>query len=80
MNRPLTDLATIAKLAEGGFNRVLQATFNDGYAIIARLPYHVTVPKHYAVASEAATLDFLRSQGVAVPKSLATRWIQIPSV
>ncbi|OJD21352.1 hypothetical protein ACJ73_07308 [Blastomyces percursus] len=70
VNRPLTDLAAIAKLTEGGFNRVLQAIFNDDYTIIARLPYRITVPKHYAVASEAATLDFLRSQGIAVPKVL----------
>lgn len=38
---------------------MLQANFDDGYAVIARLPYNTTVPKHYAVASEAATLGFL---------------------
>lgn len=71
VDRPAGSLASIEKLAEGGFNRVLQATFDDGYAVIARLPYSTTVPKHYAVASEAATLDLLRSHGIPVPKVLA---------
>ncbi|KAJ9374479.1 hypothetical protein DTO282F9_1375 [Paecilomyces variotii] len=70
VSRPVSDLASIVKLAEGGFNRVLQATFNDDYAVIARIPYHTTVPKYRAVASEAATLDLLRSRGVPVPKVL----------
>ncbi|RLL95011.1 hypothetical protein CFD26_101573 [Aspergillus turcosus] len=69
--RPVSDLACLSKLAEGGFNRVLQATFNDGYEVIVRLPYRLTVPKHLATASEAATLDLLRHNGVPVPKVLA---------
>ncbi|PYH82672.1 kinase-like protein [Aspergillus uvarum CBS 121591] len=64
-------VASITKLAEGGFNRVLQITFDDGYAVLARLPYKTTFPKHYAVASEAATLALLRAHGVPVPKVLA---------
>ncbi|KAF7712895.1 Uncharacterized protein PECH_002549 [Penicillium ucsense] len=71
VGRRLNGVASITKLAEGGFNRVLQITFNDGYAILARLPYKTTVPKHYAVASEAATLALLRAHGVPVPKVLA---------
>lgn len=39
--------------------------------MIARLPYNTTVPKCHAVASEAATLGFLHSRGVPVPKVLA---------
>ena len=64
-------MVSITKLAEGGFNRVLQITFNDGYEVLARLPYKTTVPKHYTVASEAATLTLLRAHGVPVPKVLA---------
>lgn len=64
-------MASITKLAEGGFNRVLKITFNDGYAVLARLPYKTTVPKHYAVASEAATLRLLCAHGLPVPKVLA---------
>ncbi|KAJ5928331.1 kinase-like protein [Penicillium verhagenii] len=70
VGRPL-DGVSITKLAEGGFNRVLQITFNDGYTVLARLPYKSTVPRHYAVASEAATLAVLRAHGVPVPKVLA---------
>lgn len=36
--------------------------------MVARIPYPVTVPKHYAVASEVATMDFLRSSGLPVPQ------------
>ncbi|KZF22528.1 phosphotransferase family protein [Xylona heveae TC161] len=67
-DRHISELASIQKLAEGGFNRVLQATFNDGYEVLARLPYHHTVPKHHVIASEAATLGFLHSCGIPVPK------------
>ncbi|KAI9040990.1 aminoglycoside phosphotransferase family protein [Aspergillus affinis] len=71
VDRHFNNVASISKLAEGGFNRVLQITFNDGYAILARLPYKTTVPKYYAVASEAATLAVLRAHGIPVPKILA---------
>ncbi|KAJ5123986.1 uncharacterized protein N7515_007811 [Penicillium bovifimosum] len=71
VGRHVNDVASITKLAEGGFNRVLQVTFDDGYAVLARLPYKTTVPKHHAVASEAATLALLRAHGVPVPKVLA---------
>lgn len=70
VNRPIDRLTSISKLAEGGFNRPLQATFDDGYAVIARLPYSTTVPASYAVVSEAATLALLRARGVPVPKVL----------
>jgi aminoglycoside phosphotransferase (APT) family kinase protein len=49
----------------------LKITFNDGYAVLARLPYKTTVPKYHTVASEAATLVLLRAYGVPVPKVLA---------
>lgn len=71
VGRRLNDVASITKLSEGGFNRVLQITFSDGYAILARLPYKATVPKHHAVASEAATLALLRAHGLPVPNVLA---------
>lgn len=71
VGRHLNDLASITKLAEGGFNRILQVTFNDGYALLARLPYKTTVPRHHAVASEAATLTLLHAHGVPVPKVFA---------
>lgn len=70
LNRATTDIQSLNKLAEGGFNRVLQATFKDGVTVLARLPYPMLAPKHYAVASEAATLEHLRSLGIPVPKVL----------
>ncbi|KAK2731594.1 Phosphotransferase enzyme [Onygenales sp. PD_40] len=56
------------KLAEGGFNRVFLLDLEDGFQAIAKIPYPIAVPKHYATASEAATLQFLHSRGVPAPK------------
>lgn len=55
---------------KGGFNRVLQATFKDGYSVLARIPYNSTVPRGVVVASEAATLGLLRSRNIPVPRVL----------
>lgn len=42
---------------------------HDGFEMVARIPYPVTVPKFYAIASEVATMRFLRSSGLlSVPK------------
>jgi len=40
----------------------------DGFRLVGRIPYPATEPKHLIVASEVATLDFLRSHGMPVPK------------
>ena len=39
----------------------------DGFRMVARIPYPVTVPKYFAVASEVATMAALRSWGLPVP-------------
>ncbi|PWY90362.1 kinase-like protein [Aspergillus sclerotioniger CBS 115572] len=67
----ISDLRAFRKLSEGGFNRVFEATFSDGKHVIARLPYPSTVPEHYTVASEAATLDYLRLHGIFTPEVYA---------
>ena len=36
--------------------------------MVARIPYPFTVPKYYAVASEVATIDYLRFFGLPTPK------------
>ena len=36
--------------------------------MIARVPYPMTSPKYYAVASEVATIGYLRSSGLPAPK------------
>jgi hypothetical protein len=56
------------KLAEGGFNRTFLITMHDGFEMVARIPYPVMVPKFYAIASEVATMRFLRSSGLPVPE------------
>ncbi|EFR05253.1 hypothetical protein MGYG_08264 [Nannizzia gypsea CBS 118893] len=68
--RAESELTSITKLAEGGFNRVPQATFKDGYTVLARIPYNSMAPKSLAVASEAATLGLLHARGLPVPKVL----------
>ncbi|CAG8180979.1 unnamed protein product [Penicillium salamii] len=59
---------SMIKLSEGGFNRVLLATMEDGFKAIVKIPYWLSVPKTYATASEVATLTFLRSKGIPVPE------------
>ena len=39
----------------------------DSFQLVARIPYPVTVPKFYAVASEVATMDYLHSFGLPIP-------------
>lgn len=62
------DVVAIKKLAEGGFNRAFEITMRDGYQVLARLPYPATLPKRYTIANEVATMDFVRSHGLPVPK------------
>ncbi|KFX95015.1 hypothetical protein O988_06034 [Pseudogymnoascus sp. VKM F-3808] len=59
------------KLAEGGFNRVFLLKMDDGFEVIAMIPYHIAVPKHFTTESEVATLDFLQLKGVPVPRVYA---------
>ncbi|KAK7695260.1 hypothetical protein QCA50_002450 [Cerrena zonata] len=58
------------KLGEGGLNRVFLITLDSGFQLVARIPYPL-VPKAYAVASEVATMDFLRSRGLPIPEVYA---------
>ena len=68
VGRSFQDIATFRKLGEGGFNRIFLITMHDGFEMVARIPYPVTVPKFYAIASEVATMRFLRSSGLPVPE------------
>ncbi|KIY73439.1 hypothetical protein CYLTODRAFT_428523 [Cylindrobasidium torrendii FP15055 ss-10] len=56
------------KLGEGGLNRVFLVTLDTGLRLVARIPYPLLTPKAHAVASEVATMDFLRLKGLPVPK------------
>jgi hypothetical protein len=57
----------IDKIGEGGFNGIFALMLEDGFELIAKIPYHIAVPKKIATASEAATLIF-RLQVILVPK------------
>ncbi|OBT62476.1 hypothetical protein VE03_07985 [Pseudogymnoascus sp. 23342-1-I1] len=41
---------------------------DDGFEVIAKIPYHLTIPEHSTTESEVATLDFLQSKGIPVPR------------
>jgi aminoglycoside phosphotransferase (APT) family kinase protein len=62
------DVTGFVKLAEGGFNRCFLVTMRNGIKVVARIPYPVTEPKSLVIASEVATMDFLRSHGIPVPR------------
>ena len=58
------------KRAEGGFKRVFLLTMDDGFEVIAKLPYPLTVPKSLTTESEVAKLDFFVFQGRSCSSSL----------
>ncbi|KAL4907063.1 hypothetical protein BDW74DRAFT_176665 [Aspergillus multicolor] len=61
----------IAKLAEGGFNKVFILRGRNGREVIARIPTPIAGPPHYTTASEVATMGFLRTVlKLPVPKVL----------
>lgn len=68
MNQSPKDVVSISKLAEGGFNRTFVVALRDGRQVVARVPYPMTVPNYYAVASEVATIKYQRSCGIPVPE------------
>ncbi|KAL5522368.1 hypothetical protein ACEPAG_8384 [Sanghuangporus baumii] len=68
VSRSPADIINLSKLAEGGFNRTFLITMRDDFQMVARILYPATVPKYYAVASEVATMEFLRSSGLPVPQ------------
>ncbi|KAJ2913697.1 hypothetical protein MD484_g6715, partial [Candolleomyces efflorescens] len=58
----------MSKLAEGCFNRTFVITLRDGRQILAQIPYPAFVPRNYAVTSEVATIEYLRSRGIPAPE------------
>ena len=68
VNRSPDDIVDLKKLAEGGSNRILLITMRDGFKMVARIPYPVIIPKFFVVASEVATMAFLRSSGLPIPE------------
>lgn len=41
---------------------------DDRFKAIAKIPSQIAVPKHFTTESEVATLDFLQSKGIPVPR------------
>ena len=68
VGRGLSDVISISKLGEGGFNRAFLITMSDQFQMVARIPYSFVAPKYLAIASEVATMDFLREVGVPTPR------------
>ncbi|KAF5376644.1 hypothetical protein D9615_007875 [Tricholomella constricta] len=65
------DIVGFRKLGEGGLNRTFLITLSTGFQLVARIPYPLLIPKAYALASEVATMDFLRSKGLPIPRVYA---------
>jgi aminoglycoside phosphotransferase (APT) family kinase protein len=68
VNRSESDVKSFRKMAEGGFNRIFEIAMKDGTSVLARLPYPSTLPRRLAVASEVATMDFVRTYGMPTPR------------
>ncbi|KAH6881213.1 kinase-like domain-containing protein [Coprinopsis sp. MPI-PUGE-AT-0042] len=68
VDRRSSDIIEFSKLAEGDCHRVFRITFSDNFQMVARVPYPATGPKYYGLASEVATMEYLRLSGIPVPK------------
>jgi hypothetical protein len=71
VNKPESDVESIRKLAEGGFNRIFEIAMRDRTSVLARMPYPSTLPRRLAVTSEVATMDFVRTHGLPTPRVFA---------
>jgi hypothetical protein len=71
VNKPESNVESIGKLAEGGFNRIFEIAMRDGTSVLARMPYPSTLPRRLAVASEVATMDFVRAHDIPTPRVFA---------
>ena len=73
VDRSFEDVLSINKIGEGAANRAFVINFRDGFKLVARIPYPVTQPVGLVVASEAATMAFLRSKAFRLRKSTDTQ-------
>jgi len=71
MNCKTREIVHFKKLGEGGLNRSFLITLDSGFQLVARIPYPIMIPKAYALASEVATMDLLRSRGLPIPEVYA---------
>lgn len=68
VHQSVEDVLSIKKLAEGRFNRTFLIEMRDGFQFVGRIPYPITKSAYLVIASEVATMDFLRSHGIPVPQ------------
>ncbi|KAF2770391.1 hypothetical protein EJ03DRAFT_350470 [Teratosphaeria nubilosa] len=68
VGRKVEGILSIHKLGEGAANRAFVIQFRDDFKLVARIPYSITEPRQQEIASEAATMAFLRSKGIPVPE------------
>ncbi|RMY81047.1 hypothetical protein D0861_08431 [Hortaea werneckii] len=62
----------MVKHAEGGFNKVFRLSMDNGAVLIARIPTPIVGPISRVLASEVATIDFVRNVlDIPVPKVIA---------
>ncbi|KAG5338932.1 hypothetical protein C0989_005566 [Termitomyces sp. Mn162] len=69
------EIVGFRKLGEGGLNRTFLVTFDTGPQLVARIPYPLMTPKAYTLASEVATMNFLRSKGLPIPEIFAYSFV-----
>ncbi|KAE8151005.1 kinase-like domain-containing protein [Aspergillus avenaceus] len=58
---------------EGGFNKAILMTAENGKEVIAKIPCTSVVPSGYSTASEAAVLEYVRSN-TSIPVSKVLAW------
>jgi aminoglycoside phosphotransferase (APT) family kinase protein len=70
VRRSIDDIVDLRKFAEGEHNRSFLITMHDGFKMVARIPYLgvYTIPNSFVVASEVATMNFLRFSGLPIPE------------
>ncbi|GIK04054.1 hypothetical protein Aspvir_008129 [Aspergillus viridinutans] len=65
-------ISNIEKM-EGGFNKALLMTAENGKEVIAKIPRPAVVPSRYSTASEVATLEYVKSH-TSIPVSKVLAW------
>ncbi|KDQ19234.1 hypothetical protein BOTBODRAFT_102584 [Botryobasidium botryosum FD-172 SS1] len=56
-----TRCTSFTKIAEGYFNKIYSIGLDTGAEVIARIPHPIAGPPRYVIASEVATMDYLRT-------------------
>lgn len=68
VKRSPAEIVKFEKLTEGGFNRTFILSMRDGFEMIARIPYLTAEPRRLLLASEVATMYYLRARDIPIPE------------